>query len=164
MDWQIRTIGRGSQGTSILHDAALADSDWAAIESKLADAWGDVVGMIADHLRANPDEAWSALVASIRPDTGQVTLVPSTAHGWNRGRVIHYYTVELRQLEQEWSDLPDADDDPHGFDREHDAMMARAADAVSRSLTEPLRRLRSVRPFELWRCDYSDADELRPWR
>jgi len=165
MNWEVRTIGRGSYGSSVMHDTVIGDGDWGIIETKLRPALKEVCDMIAAHLSANADEAWSALVVSIRPDGGDVTLVPSAgAYGWNRSRVIYSYTVELEQLEREYHDLPDADDDPHGFDQAHDEMMDRAGDAVFRALAEPLRRLREVRPFELWRTDYDDSESLRPWK
>jgi|SRR5688572_4417151 hypothetical protein len=164
MTWESKTVGRGSYGKVFMWDARIDDANWIAIEMKLGEAWWDVSDMIAGHLAARPEDAWSALVVSIRPDGGDLMVVPcAIARDWNRTRDMYEYSVEVRQLEQEYFDLPDSQADLEAFERAHDQMMERAAAVTFRALAQPLQRLRALRPFELWRCDYSDADELRPW-
>lgn len=164
MQWEAKTVGKGSYGKAFMWDTEIDDADWIAIEMKLGEAWWEVSDMIAGHLAARPEDAWSALVVSIRPDGGEIMVAPcASAQEWNRTRDVYFYTVRVGQLEQEYFDLPDAEADLDAFERAHDQMMEHAAAVTFRALAEPLQRLRAIRPFELWRCDYCDDDELRPW-
>lgn len=163
MEWHVRTRGRGSFGKFFHHETTVPEQDWNLIERRLSEAWSDVCRFIADHMHQHPNESWNVLVCSIRPDNGHLMIVPCEEPlRWNTERVMYAYVIHLPFIEEVYYLLPCADDAPEQFDVEHDALMERAFEAVVRSVSgEPLRCLRQVRPFELWRCEYADNETLK---
>ena len=73
-----------------------------------------------------------------------------------------WHQVNIPWIELLYHELPDADTQPIRFEFHHDDLMDKAFDAMLAPLRGPLLdRLRQLRPFELWRCEYEDTDDMR---
>jgi hypothetical protein len=159
MQWESRTVTAGSNRTVVIHATTAGATAWPELREQFAQVWND----IADALASSPAQQWNAIVCSIRPDSGRALIVPCPRpQTWNADPAMTWHQVSLPRVEVLYNELPDVDTQPIRFEFHHDDLMKKAFDAMLAPLRGPLlNRLRQLRPFELWRCEYEDTVGMR---
>jgi hypothetical protein len=156
-------MGAGSNSTVVVRTTAAGATDWPGLRGQFAEAWGDVVDVLASRAAAGAAGDWNAIVCSIRLDSGRALIIPCRQpQAWNAEPFMTWHQVNVPWLEVLYRELPDGDTQPIRFEFHHDDLMDRAFDALLAPPSGPLLdRLRQLRPFDLWRCEYEDTSGLR---
>ena len=138
----------------------LPAADWSDVVPQLAGAWTVVAQAVEEYLRSKPDWAWDRLRTYARFESGLLWPSPEPLV---LERCANVVGIQIRCLEELYYELPDTDEDPPAFDRAHDLMSRRVAEALKESALRPEARaavsaMQRLRAHPLTLVEYDDME------